>query len=402
MRQSTLSHRAVALLLLLFLGVSGSVHAQPQNSGIQRAVQEAGSNSINRQHIDTLPAGVAGQIQDSANAAAAELDSLFSSSSASGTHGLQDSSGQLLFQSIPNFPETELQALATFSDILRTPPLPQQQDLTGAPSLTDASGSDNVILAARSAADDFIEALLKTTRASLASSNPGLLWKPADSQQERPDADSNSEQASADKQPISSTAASSAAAAAAAYMDAAPPAASTPAAASTEQQLADTSRAVDGQVLVTQAELIPSMQQFDKIVLASYKMVPMRAQELLAQAAGPQLLGSPATTAARATAWQDALRQALEAAAALETNTTETHIHTKMTSILNLVSLELWEQQVPALMLLALVVWWSTVLHVFLTASPLLPCCRRHLSLPNLHMPTRQQLQALLPIASRH
>jgi hypothetical protein len=247
-------------------------------------------------------------------------------------------SGQLLFQSLPTFPEAEAEALATFTGILRSPSGNSQGGGGG-----DGSGSF-------SAADDFIAALLRTTRASLAGNRPALrmVRRPAggsgsSSSSSKPqaargdegavDGDGGSSDSPAAAEPDSSgDAAAAPAAEEATDTAAAVTAATAPAAPVAEpqqqQQLADPASAVDGQVLVTEAEIIPSMQQFGQVVISSLKMRPMPVQDLT-RAAGTD-----------APVWQDGLKQALEAATALAANVSVTHIHTKMTSILNMVSHE--------------------------------------------------------------
>jgi hypothetical protein len=101
------------------------------------------------------------------------------------------------------------------------------------------------------------------------------------------------------------------------------------------QRIADTDSAVEGQVLVTQAEIIPAMQSYGQVVLTSIKMRPMPAHELVRKTASVMRTDAPA--AVQAAAWQDNLKQALEAAVALETNTSTAQMHTRMTSIINLV-----------------------------------------------------------------
>jgi hypothetical protein len=73
---------------------------------------------------------------------------------------------------------------------------------------------------------------------------------------------------------------------------------------------------------------------YGQVVLTSLKMRPMPALELLSK-----ISGSPADApaAVKAAAWQDNLKLALEAAAALEANASVTQMHTRMTSILNMV-----------------------------------------------------------------
>lgn len=299
------------------------------------------------------------------------VGALASSSSARGTAGPSDKrpdwaedtadSGQLLWQSIPSFPDTEMQALATFNGILRQGS-EQQAEQSGINSNRQGSTAPALV---RSAADDFIEALLKTTRRAAI---PGLrpLYRSApstdavkqgpvqavhmDSSTDPTLADSNdseddwdddddtgetnfdslasteggSEVLPAEEQSLS-TDLLSAAAAADSTTD------------PSTQPIADTASAVDGQVLVTQAEIIPSMQHYGQVVLSSLKMRPIPAQELLAQASA---MHADAPAAVQAAAWQDNLKQALEAATALETNISVAQMHVRMTSILNLVSLQ--------------------------------------------------------------
>lgn len=246
-------------------------------------------------------------------------------------------SGQLLFQSIPRFPDTEVQALETYTGYLRTP-LPAADSSNTRPSSGTIGRSRS-----KSAADDFIEALLKTTRASLASSNPNMQHQQPqsaamDPQEPGTAADSQAQPPSSTISPISTAASAQEGTAqqtGSSTVLQALTAASESHADADSQKLADTASAVEGQVLVTQAEMIPSMQQYSQVVLMSLKLRPMPAQELLSKAAS----GGDGPTAVTAAAWQDNLRQALEAAVALETNTSAAHMHTRMTSILNLVRL---------------------------------------------------------------
>lgn len=276
---------------------------------------------------------------------------------------LPDSS-QLLFQSIPSFPDAEMRALSNWAGLLRTPS-----------SGKDTSSKDT---SSTSAADDFIEALLKTTRARLL--DPSLRHShrpthspkdPAASAQlgqhvdissssssvddDLPDAGSSQEDdgdgsdseqdsdADGDSSSEGSTdTPSTEGAAEASLADDQQQDTSTdllPAAQQEEedpgsQRIADTDSAVEGQVLVTQAEIIPAMQSYGQVVLTSLKMRPMPAHELLRKTS---VMRAGAPAAAQAAAWQDNLKQALEAAVALETNTSTAQMHTRMTSIINLV-----------------------------------------------------------------
>lgn len=73
---------------------------------------------------------------------------------------------------------------------------------------------------------------------------------------------------------------------------------------------------------------------YGQVVLTSLKMRPMPALELLSKVSGSP---ADAPAAVKAAAWQDNLKLALEAAAALEANASVTQMHTRMTSILNMV-----------------------------------------------------------------
>jgi hypothetical protein len=300
---------------------------------------------------------------------------------------LDSHDGELLFQSIPNFPEAESRALATFTGILRGPSQHQQDDSTGSSSSNHHSSTDAVPQQYRSAADEFLQALLKTTRASLAdSSSSGALHRPAqhsdrhrtgpgqgpssdnsmpadssdasdditdididddDKDDDDPEAlehTSQSRGTASTEGPTLQTSLSQDTAAAAAAIGTELLAAAAAAADGTRdvpssQRIADTASAVDGQVLVTQAEIIPSMQHYSQVVLTSLKMRPMLAQDLLLKAtASREGAGVNVPAALNAAAWQEGLKQALESAAAVETNTSTSQMHTRMTSIINLVS----------------------------------------------------------------
>lgn len=272
-------------------------------------------------------------------------------------------SGQLLFTSIPSWPETEMKALETYTGILRTP----AKQLAG-DSSNEQQGAVYGADSGSSAADDFIQALLKTTRASLASSS---MQQSAHGNDQETDGTSDGETVDADYEegqsssaaalagPLTDSSATPASAAldseAGAAAEPAPGSHAEPAAAAADmrmqdtfsgQRIADAASAVEGQVLVTQAEIIPSVQHHSQVVLTSLKMRPMLAQELLSKAAvgdGP--------AAAKAAAWQDSLKLALEAAAALETNTSVAQMHTRMTSIVNLVSQMDTHRDLPTLSL---------------------------------------------------
>lgn len=275
---------------------------------------------------------------------------------------LPDSS-QLLFQSIPIFPDAEMRALSNWAGLLRTPSL----------SSKDTSSKETQ---STSAADDFIEALLKTTRARMldpslrhshrrthSPRHPATSVQPvhmdsssssmvddllaAGSTQEDDSDDSSPEQdsdADGDSSSDGSTdTPSTEGAADTSLADGQQQDISTdllPAAQQEEeeepsgQRIADTDSAVEGQVLVTQAEIIPAMQSYGQVVLTSLKMRPMPAHELLRKTA---VARADAPAAVQAAAWQDSLKQALEAAVALETNTSTAQMHTRMTSIINLV-----------------------------------------------------------------
>jgi hypothetical protein len=395
--------RKSSCLLLLIL-LSGA-WAQQNTPGGVRSVDESQSESTEPGYggeFWPLQQQAQAQAQPGPAAAAQVPEDSVSSSSLR-----QDESdvgsldtGQMFFQSIPNFPETEGEALATYTGILRSPSTPEGSSTSG-----------------RTAADDFIDALLKTTRASLANTNTSIRsagqGAAGDAGVPQPtpqgnnagsttgsaaavqdstssadtadtvdddDDDDHHDDSSSDaakrhqrdqdfrkpsstlqgsmqaaaaagepsqgdtrnskqpKSPITAAAAAADAAAPAADAAAAANAAASSVAAGASQPLAaDAASAVEGQVLVTQAEIIPSMKHFSKVVLTSFKMRPMPVQELLAQAAAGPGKGS---AAAKAAAWQDNLKEALEAAAALETNTSVTQMHTRMTSIINLVSTE--------------------------------------------------------------
>jgi hypothetical protein len=257
-----------------------------------------------------------------------------------------------------------MQALATFTGILRQGS-EQQAEQSGSNSNRQGSTAAPVL---RSAADEFIEALLKTTRRGVI---PGLrpLYRSAHRTEKQDpvqaahmdsstdatlagsplldgsiefedDLDDDEDAGGTDFDSAASTEGGSeglpedqsvstdllsAAAAGATDLETNP----------STQPIADTASAVEGQVLVTQAEIIPSMQHYGQVVLSSLKMRPMPAHELLAQASA---MHADAPAAVQAAAWQDNLKQALEAATALETNTSVAQMHTRMTSILNLVS----------------------------------------------------------------
>lgn len=281
---------------------------------------------------------------------------------------LPDSS-QLLFQSIPSFPDAEMRALSTWAGLLRTP-------LSGS---KDTSSSKET--SSTSAADDFIEALLKTTRARLLdpslwhSHRPPTHSHPKDpavsaqlaqhmdnissssvnddlpdagsaqeddgnginsEQDSDADGDSSSEGSSTDT-PSTEGAADTSLADGQQQQDISTdmlPAAQQQEDDPSSQRIADTDSAVEGQVLVTQAEIIPAMQSYGQVVLTSLKMRPMPAHELLRKTS---VMRTDAPAAVQAAAWQDNLKQALEAAVALETNTSTAKMHTRMTSIINLV-----------------------------------------------------------------
>jgi hypothetical protein len=249
-----------------------------------------------------------------------------------------------------------MQALATFTGILRQGSEQQAEQSGG-----NRHGSTAVL---RSAADEFIEALLKTTRRGVipglrplyqsahskdaekqdpySSTDPTLAGSPLldgsseseDDQDDVEDSDQMDLDSAASTEGGSeslpedqsvSTDLLSAAAAVATDLETDP----------STQPIADTASAVEGQVLVTQAEIIPSMQHYGQVVLSSLKMRPLPAEELLARASA---MHADAPAAVQAAAWQENLKQVLEAATAVETNTTVTQMHTRMTSILNLVS----------------------------------------------------------------
>lgn len=307
--------RALTLLFLLVaIAFCPTAHTQRAafTPGGLRLIEKNSDYGIDNYHGGSAASGLAasGAGRGGGSQTAADNPPAVSAS-------LDPSSGSLLFQSIPNFPEAELEALNTFTSILRSPSSQPEAD-----SSSNRQGGTH----ARSAADEFIEALLKTTRASLARSNPGLLpmqsWghghipgddsTAAEQVQQADTSDSSSREATVSTASTDSSRSADASdsiltlstpegdddddaddieaagnsqpqdaddhastsadvvlqdtsmqaqqslstdmlSAAAAAMDPAERPSST-------QQIADTASAVEGQVLVTQAELIPAMQ----------------------------------------------------------------------------------------------------------------------------------------------
>lgn len=351
---------ARGLLWALLVVFVANTQGQPANT----ANTPGGLSSLKPASVDISDRVLtrSGVVAGSSRAGAAEQNAV-----AADSHGAADS-GQLLFQSIPSFPDTEMRALSTFTGLLRTP--------SGSHDFHQGGSTGPY----RSAADDFIEALLKTTRSRLLDPSLRPMRRSAhqagipnrspvqaaavhmdDSMDSSSDAhlpasegtildqdDDDDDTETAEGTDFDSLVSSAGGIVSDSLQDSTPAddqlsdllsAADAEETAmqedSSTQQIADTASAVEGQVLVTQAEIIPAMQHYGQVVLTSLKMRPMPAQELLTKASAMQA-GAPA--AVQAAAWQDSLKQALEAAVSLETNTSVTQMHTRMTSILNLVS----------------------------------------------------------------